>query len=367
MINNILDRLEEQARQSVIMQQEGDLAGALANYGVILENILSYENNEYENKTNEILCYLFESQKTPALMFYIYALTLYYRREYQCAYKAINTALLLVTDIPQLHLLKARILDAFGNTKESEPISDSKQEALFMSQAESEMPGMDYYGWLQRLHELLQPATYVEIGLGDGRAISLTGPKTVAIGIDPYKGKWELLNYGPPHGSTTLFHLTSDDFFAQHNLKNVTGKETFDLAFIDGLHHFDQALKDFINLERYAGKNSIILIHDCLPVSPDVATRERNTAFWTGDVWRIVPCLKTFRPDLKIITIPTKPSGLGVVTNLDAASTVLSDNYDHILRYYLSLKCPETFEQRRVVCNVGSADKTQIKNQFCGK
>ncbi|NTV49884.1 MAG: hypothetical protein HGB32_04435 [Geobacteraceae bacterium] len=47
------------------------------------------------------------------------------------------------------------------------------------------------------------------------------------------------------------------------------------------------------------------------------------------------------------MTIPAKPSGLGVVTNLDVASTVLKDNYDDIVRYYLSLKCPETFEQLR--------------------
>ena len=111
----------------------------------------------------------------------------------------------------------------------------------------------------------------------------------------------------------------------------------------------------------------MILIHDCLPIAPIVAERERCTGFWTGDVWRIIPCLKTVRPDLKIMTIPTKPSGLGVVTNMDAASTVLSDNYDDIVRYYLSLRCPESFDQRRVVCNVGSADEEYVKEQFCGK
>jgi len=126
-------------------------------------------------------------------------------------------------------------------------------------------------------------------------------------------------------------------------------------------------LKDFINLERYARKDSVILIHDCLPVDAIVAERERCTGFWTGDVWRIIPCLKTFRPDLKIMTIPTYPSGLGVVTNLDSSSTVLSDNYDEILAYYLKLRCPETFEQRRVVCSVGPADKEYVKKEYCSK
>ncbi|NTV49882.1 MAG: class I SAM-dependent methyltransferase [Geobacteraceae bacterium] len=174
-------------------------------------------------------------------------------------------------------------------------------------------------------------------------------------------------NYVCPHGPTKLFPLTSDDFFKQYDLREVIERQTFDLGFIDGLHLFEQALKDYINLERYARQDSVILIHDCLPIAPIVAERERCTGFWTGDVWRIIPCLKTFRPDLKIMTIPTKPSGLGVVTHLDAASTVLSDNYDDIVRYYLSLRCPESFDQRRVVCNVGPADEEYVREMFSSK
>ncbi|NTV49885.1 MAG: hypothetical protein HGB32_04425 [Geobacteraceae bacterium] len=56
-----------------------------------------------------------------------------------------------------------------------------------------------------------------------------------------------------------------------------------------------------------------------------------------------------------------------MVTNLDAASTVLSDNYDGIVSYYLTLNCPESFEQRRVVCSVGPADEEYVNEQFCGK
>ena len=163
---------------------------------------------------------------------------------------------------------------------------------------------------------------------------------------------WDRLNYISVNSVPQLFMLSSDDFFEQHNMRKIIRKETFDLAFIDGLHLFEQVLKDFINLERYARKDSVILIHDCLPIAPVVAERERCTGFWTGDVWRIIPCLKTFRPDLKIVTIPTKPSGLGVVTNMDATSTVLTDNYDEIVRYYLSLNFPESIDLLRAVCNV---------------
>jgi len=352
MTNDVLDSLKTQVHRSFVMQQQGDVAGALSEYEVIVKQLVSYDNEGFCKEAGEILSSIIETQGDPALKLYIFALHYYYRRHYQHAYNSIDKALSQNSNFPQFQLLKARILDDIGNTKDSASISDSRQETLFLLQSESEMPGMDYYGWLQHLHELLQPETYIEIGLGDGRAQSLTGPKTRAIGIDPYKGKWELLNYGAPHGSTTLFPLTSDDFFSQTDLREIIGKETFDLAFIDGLHHFDQVLKDFINLERYAGKHSVILLHDCLPVSPKVATRERNTAFWTGDVWRIIPCLKTFRPDLHIITLPTKPSGLTIVTGLDPESRVLSENYETIVSYYAGLNLPTSKLERFALLNV---------------
>jgi len=35
--------------------------------------------------------------------------------------------------------------------------------------------------------------------------------------------------------------------------------------------------------------------------------------FWTGDVWKIVPALIKFRPDLRVFTIACPPTGLTVV------------------------------------------------------
>lgn len=61
------------------------------------------------------------------------------------------------------------------------------------------------------------------------------------------------------------------------------------------------------------------------------------------------------------MTISIYPLGLVVVANLDTGSTILPDNYEDIVRYYLSLNCPESFDQRRAVCNVGTADEDLIK------
>jgi len=377
MINYMLTKLETQMRQSVSLQKEGGLYAALEGYELIFEALRFYEGLGYGQEMENIQRVALEAQPNPAMTLYFHSLILFYRRHYTSALESIKAALSLVPDSTILYVLKGKIQTALGDlsgadetynqAQELYPSSGAAEDSLFLLAAEREMPGEDYYDWLGHFHQWLRPSSYVEIGLGYGRSLALAGAETKAIGIDPYQGFWERLNYVCPHSPATLFPLTSDDFFKQYDLREVIERQTFDLGFIDGLHLFEQALKDFINLERYSRKDSVILIHDCLPIAPIVAERDRCTGFWTGDVWRIIPCLKTFRPDLKIMTIPTKPSGLGVVTNLDASSTVLSDNYDEIVRYYLTLSCPESFEQRRVVCSVGSADEEYIKEQYCKK
>ena len=55
------------------------------------------------------------------------------------------------------------------------------------------------------------------------------------------------------------------------------GGKTLDLAFIDGMHHFEFALRDFINVEKYCSADSIILIHDVYPI--DATERRSRTGF----------------------------------------------------------------------------------------
>lgn len=93
MIKDILDRLGDQANPSVEIKQDCDLDSVLAGYEAILENLLSAENYESNKKVGEIAQHLLESHNSTALIIYMFALDLYYRREYHCAYKAIELAL----------------------------------------------------------------------------------------------------------------------------------------------------------------------------------------------------------------------------------------------------------------------------------
>ena len=121
--------------------------------------------------------------------------------------------------------------------------------------------------------------------------------------------------------------LASDAARARRRPEKLLAGRPLAVGFIDGLHSYEQALRDFINLEACCGPGSVILFHDTLPLDEATQRRTRETEFYTGDVWKTVLCLKEYRPELDIFTIATFPTGLTVVTGLDPTSRVLTDRY----------------------------------------
>jgi Methyltransferase domain len=193
------------------------------------------------------------------------------------------------------------------------------------------MPGMVYKDVLKLIHESLPVKSYAEIGVRYGDSLALAKPDASVVGIDPRPLIGRNIN-----ARAKLYPVTSDQFFESYDLLAELGAPRLELAFIDGLHRFEQVLKDLINIERYADDKTIVLIHDCLPVARLTATREQVTDYWCGDVWKIVRCLRDYRPDLVVGVVPARPSGLGMITNLDPGSTVLREHYDEIVERYRS-------------------------------
>lgn len=191
---------------------------------------------------------------------------------------------------------------------------------------------ISYLDLLDRIHLAFLPRTYVEVGVRHGESMQFALPGTKVAGIDPaYNIKF------PVPRSAQLFKLTSEDFFSQYDVRSIFGGLPVDLSFIDGMHLFEFALQDFISLEKSSDRDSVVLVHDCYPIDKESASRTRQTQMWTGDVWKLTVCLKEHRPDLQITTIDVPPSGLGVITNLDASSTLLADHYDEIVQQFLEL------------------------------
>jgi hypothetical protein len=188
------------------------------------------------------------------------------------------------------------------------------------------MPGPHYREVLARVHERLRPRCYLEIGVDTGATLALARHSRLAIGVDPAERP---LAANLP-ASAQIFREESDAFF-ERTRDSVFGAQRVDLGFIDGMHRFENALRDFANLERWAHAGAAIVLHDCVPIVARTATRERRTKFWVGDTWKVVFALARFRPELKIRTILAPPSGLVVVRRLNPGSTLLTERFDAIV------------------------------------
>jgi hypothetical protein len=197
------------------------------------------------------------------------------------------------------------------------------------------MLGVPYLEFLAALHTHLTPRSYLEVGTENGT--SLTVVNCDAIAVDP---RFQLQAGATGNRRRTFFfQMPSDSFFATENVGELLGRPV-DLSFLDGMHRFEFLLRDLIAAEAACHPRSLILLHDCVPLNPRMALRlfqpgdssEGDTAyFWTGDVWKLLPILKEYRPDLRLHVLDCPPTGLVAITGLDPTSRVLADSYYEIV------------------------------------
>jgi hypothetical protein len=182
--------------------------------------------------------------------------------------------------------------------------------------------------FLSEVHRAYQPTSYFEIGIGTGRSLGLSRTRTIAV--DPaFKIKSEI------RCDVQLVKATSDDFFARDEPLTHFREGRIDFAFVDGLHLFEFALRDFMNVERHAAWTSVIVIDDVLPRSVAEASRERSTTAWAGDVFKLPDVLGVYRPDLCVLPLDTDPTGVLLVLGADPENKVLEKRYDEIVEKYV--------------------------------
>jgi hypothetical protein len=178
---------------------------------------------------------------------------------------------------------------------------------------------------IQKIIDKTGAQNYLEIGVSNGHCfLSIKARRKVAV--DPKfnissKRKWKTLfrNFGSQY-----YELPSDDFFATVKLPHG-----FDVVFIDGLHTYQQTLKDVDNTLRVLSKNGVIIMHDCNPLDAATAHPANSqphaasmnlpgwTGAWMGDVWKTVSHLRSQRPDLRVFTLDCD-CGLGIITRGEA-------------------------------------------------
>lgn len=180
----------------------------------------------------------------------------------------------------------------------------------------------DRYEFLRRAHDSLAPRGYVEIGVEYGKSLALA--RCSALGIDPAPQISESLDQ-----NHVVCASTSDDFFWLTNFPREVGP--IDLCYLDGMHQVEFALRDFMYLERMCNRSSVMVIDDVFPAHPLQGARVRQSRFWTGDVWKMIPILEKYRPDLLLVPVNTSPTGSLIVMGCDPSSRVLWQSYDLII------------------------------------
>ncbi len=206
-----------------------------------------------------------------------------------------------------------------------------------------EHPGLPYQECLRLIHRTREPRSYLEIGVLDGQTLALA--ECPAIGIDV---RFQPQIRMPPMApAILLFQMKSDDFFQRYD-PSVLLERGIDFAFLDGMHLVENLLSDFMHVEACCDPGSIIVMHDCLPLDPYMAVRDEgdaasrressHPAWWTGDVWKILPILQRYRPDLSITAFNAPPTGLVLVENLNRNDQTLQKNFQTIIGEFRDLQ-----------------------------
>ncbi len=210
--------------------------------------------------------------------------------------------------------------------------------------------GEHYGSVLAKLSRNAAVQRYLEVGVAFGDIFSGIACRH-GVAVDP---EFQLkTNIAANKARVSLFQVMSDVFFANLNLRRHVGGR-IDLAFLDGMHLFEFLLRDFYNTEAICRRDSIIVMHDCLPVAEPMADRDPMQAgirghgtpfenWWTGDVWKVIPILKRYRPDLDVMLVDAAPTGLVIVTGLDPSSRTLKTHYEAIVEEFSRL--PNTAEE----------------------
>lgn len=151
---------------------------------------------------------------------------------------------------------------------------------------------------------------YLEIGVSDGSNFADINC-TYKVGVDP-----EPL-------SPATHTMTSDDFFEKN-------QETFDVIFVDGLHHSDQVTRDIDNALEILNPNGFVICHDMNPEKEEHQIIPFSGGTWNGDCWKSLVQLRKTRDDLVVFTVDTD-YGCSVITrgSQDKLKTDLELTYEN--------------------------------------
>ena len=195
------------------------------------------------------------------------------------------------------------------------------------------LPGMNRIRAVQRALDGRANPVYLEIGVSRGQAFQKISAD-VKIAVDPaFKMSERTRELADAKARTThYFETTSDDFFERETA--LLERHPVDVALIDGLHTYEQVVRDVEYTVRHLKDDGVIFLHDCNPPFELAGRRAESwqdfiaqqkgplvIGIWNGDVWKAIVHLRSTRPDLMVGVLKCD-QGVGFVRKGSPESTL---------------------------------------------
>jgi hypothetical protein len=188
---------------------------------------------------------------------------------------------------------------------------------------------------IRKITNEIKAKTYLEIGIREGECFLRIGVRN-KIAVDPEilissRKRRKYIFRDHRNIFNRYLKMTSDEFF--RSAKKYLGDKKLDVVFIDGLHTYEQSLRDAENSLAILNDNGVIIMHDCNPKSeaaahPALSTtageHQNSSGFageWNGDVWKTVVHLRSLNNEISVIVIDCD-QGLGVIRKQPAQSSL---------------------------------------------
>ena len=127
------------------------------------------------------------------------------------------------------------------------------------------------------------------------------------------------------HVKNEHFHKsTSDEFFSMLGAE----KKPFDIIFLDGLHTYNQTLRDFLNSLAVSHDKTIWIIDDTVPTDPIAAEPDlkkvrasrgimgnQHDETWMGDVYKVIEFINSYMFQYTCLT--TEGHGQTIILPID--------------------------------------------------